>query len=49
MERSGCAALGIDTCQMALVVAYPDTLGESKLPIGETEVVLFVRFRRSPS
>jgi nitroreductase len=35
-----CAARGIDTCPMASVAAYPDTL-RAHLPIGETEVVLF--------
>ena len=32
--------MGIDTCPMASVAAYPATLREA-LPIGETEVVLF--------
>jgi len=35
MERSGCAALASTRAPMALVVAYPDTLGD-QLPIGET-------------
>ena len=34
------AALGIDTCPMASVAAYPDTL-RAHLPIGETDVILF--------
>lgn len=34
------AALGIDTCPMASVAAYPDTL-RANLPIGEHEVILF--------
>ena len=34
------AALGIDTCAMASVAAYPATLRE-RLPIAETDVVLF--------
>lgn len=34
------AALGIDTCPMASVAAYPKPLREH-LPIGESEVVLF--------
>jgi nitroreductase len=33
-------ALGIDTCPMASVAAYPEAL-RAQLPIGETEVVLF--------
>jgi len=33
-------ALGIDTCPMASVAAYPDPL-RAQLPIGETDVVLF--------
>jgi nitroreductase len=33
-------ALGIDTCPMASVAAYPEPL-RAHLPIGETEVVLF--------
>jgi nitroreductase len=37
---TACAALGIDTCPMASVAAYPDTL-RAHLPIGDTEVVLF--------
>ncbi len=34
------AALGIDTCPMAAVAAYPETL-RARLPIAETDVVLF--------
>lgn len=34
------AALGIDTCPMASVAAYPATL-RAKLPIAETDVILF--------
>jgi len=34
------AALGIDTCPMASVAAYPDAL-RARLPIAETEVILF--------
>ena len=34
------AALGIDTCPMASVAAYPDAL-RAQLPIGETDVILF--------
>lgn len=34
------AALGIDTCPMASVAAYPDVL-RANLPIAETDVVLF--------
>jgi nitroreductase len=33
-------ALGIDTCPMASVAAYPVTL-RARLPIGETEIILF--------
>jgi nitroreductase len=33
-------AMGIDTCPMASVAAYPDALRAS-LPIGETDVILF--------
>ena len=33
-------AMGIDTCPMASVAAYPEAL-RAALPIGETEVVLF--------
>jgi nitroreductase len=34
------AALGIDTCPMASIAAYPEPL-RARLPIGETEVILF--------
>ena len=34
------AALGIDTCPMASVAAYPDAL-RANLPIAETDVILF--------
>lgn len=34
------AALGVDTCPMASVAAYPEPL-RAQLPIGETDVVLF--------
>ncbi|MBA3540271.1 MAG: nitroreductase [Deltaproteobacteria bacterium] len=34
------AALGIDTCPMASIATFPDTL-RAQLPIAETEVVLF--------
>jgi len=34
------AALGIDTCPMASVAAYPDTL-RANLPIADTDVILF--------
>lgn len=34
------AALGIDTCPMASVAAYPEAL-RAALPIGETDVILF--------
>jgi nitroreductase len=34
------AAMGIDTCPMASVAAYPDTL-RANLPIAETDVILF--------
>src|SRR5439155_24479579 len=34
------AALAIDTCPMASVAAYPDTL-RAQLPIAETDVILF--------
>jgi nitroreductase len=34
------AALGVDTCPMASVAAYPDTL-RTHLPIGEHEIILF--------
>jgi nitroreductase len=34
------AALGIETCPMASVAAYPDTL-RAQLPIAETDVILF--------
>jgi nitroreductase len=33
-------AMGIDTCPMASVAAYPDAL-RANLPIGETDVILF--------
>jgi hypothetical protein len=32
--------MGIDTCPMASVAAYPEVL-RTRLPIGETETVLF--------
>ena len=34
------AALGVDTCPMASVAAYPDVL-RAQLPIAETDVILF--------
>jgi nitroreductase len=34
------AALGVDTCPMASVAAYPETL-RAHLPIGETDTILF--------
>ena len=34
------AALGIDTCPMASVAAYPETL-RAQLPIGDTDIILF--------
>ena len=34
------AALGVDTCPMASVAAYPETL-RTRLPIAETDVILF--------
>jgi nitroreductase len=34
------AALGLDTCPMASVAAYPETL-RARLPIADTDVVLF--------
>lgn len=34
------ALLGVDTCPMAAVAAYPDVL-RARLPIGETETILF--------
>ena len=34
------AALGVDTCPMASVAAYPDAL-RANLPIAETDVILF--------
>jgi nitroreductase len=34
------AALGVDTCPMASVAAYPDVL-RANLPIAETDVILF--------
>lgn len=37
---SACAALGIDTCPMASVAAYPAPL-RAALPIADTDVVLF--------
>jgi nitroreductase len=37
---TACAALGIDTCPMASIAAYPDTL-RANLPIAETDLILF--------
>jgi len=37
---TACAALGVDTCPMASVAAYPDVL-RARLPIAETETILF--------
>ena len=34
------AALGIDTCPMASIAAYPEPL-RARLPIAETDVILF--------
>lgn len=37
---TGAAALGLDTCPMASVAAYPDVL-RAELPIGEHDAILF--------
>jgi nitroreductase len=37
---SAAALLGVDTCPMASVAAYPEVL-RARLPIGETETILF--------
>jgi nitroreductase len=37
---TACELLGVDTCPMASVAAYPEVL-RARLPIGETETVLF--------
>jgi nitroreductase len=37
---TGAAALGLDTCPMASIAAYPEPL-RARLPIAETDVVLF--------
>ena len=37
---AACAERGVDTCPMASVAAYPDTL-RAHLPIAETDVILF--------
>jgi nitroreductase len=40
VEMFAAATLGIDTCPMASVAAYPEPL-RAHLPIAETDVVLF--------
>ncbi len=37
---SAAAILGVDTCPMASIAAYPEVL-RARLPIGETETILF--------
>ena len=37
---TACAALGVDTCPMASVAAYPEPL-RAQLPIAESDVILF--------